>query len=442
MTLNLKSLSVSFLLFSLLPLWVSSQQVYTLQDVIHAGLQRNYSLQVARNNETIAGNNVTLGAAGHLPVLSLRGQQSGTLSSADQTLVDGSRNFTRDIHNTTTNASVSLSWTLFDGFRARTSYERLESFQQLGELNTRMTVENLIGNISAAYYNYIQQINLLRNLGYSLELSRERVRIDEERYLIGSASKLQLLQAQVFMNADSSRLSRQYEVVRAARIRLNELMAMDDPHMMFMVADTSITVNPALMLEQLMSDALQNNTSLLIANQNKILSEYDRQLLAANRYPFLNFNSGYGYTHNTYQSGALDHQQVRSMNYGLTLGFNIFDGFNQRRRMSNALIEIENRALVIQQVETGLLADLNTIYHAYQNNLRLLQLEHQNLSVAHETLDIAIERYRLGALSGIELREAQRALLEAEERLLAIQYQTKLAEISLNQIAGRISVYL
>ena len=95
-----------------------------------------------------------------------------------------------------------------------------------------------------------------------------------------------------------------------------------------------------------------------------------------------------------------------------------------------------------QQVEQQVEADLITIYYAYQNNLLLLKLEEQNLKTAEENLDIALERYKLGNLSGLELREVQQSLLEAEERLLLVQYQTKLAEISLLQISGRIMEYL
>ena len=53
-----------------------------------------------------------------------------------------------------------------------------------------------------------------------------------------------------------------------------------------------------------------------------------------------------------------------------------------------------------------------------------------------------MERYMLGDLSGIEMREAQKSLLDAEERLLTATYNTKLCEISLMQISGRIKEYL
>ena len=72
----------------------------------------------------------------------------------------------------------------------------------------------------------------------------------------------------------------------------------------------------------------------------------------------------------------------------------------------------------------------------------MLNLEKQNVITARENHEIAKERYMLGDISGIEMREAQKSLLDAEERLLSVEYQTKVCEISLLQITGDISKYL
>jgi outer membrane protein TolC len=93
-------------------------------------------------------------------------------------------------------------------------------------------------------------------------------------------------------------------------------------------------------------------------------------------------------------------------------------------------------------VEQEVKADLITIFYAYKNNLQLMNLEEQNLEVARENLGIAMERYKLGNLSGIDLREVQKSLLDAEERLISAQYLTKLAEISLLLISGQIMDYI
>ena len=107
--------------------------------------------------------------------------------------------------------------------------------------------------------------------------------------------------------------------------------------------------------------------------------------------------------------------------------------------MRNAKIEMENVKLMHDKLELSLKADLGNLWHAYRNNLQLLELEKTNVITARENHEIAKERYMLGDLSGIEMREAQQSLLDAEERLISVEYDTKLCEISLMQISGKIT---
>ena len=125
----------------------------------------------------------------------------------------------------------------------------------------------------------------------------------------------------------------------------------------------------------------------------------------------------------------------------MTVGFNLFDG-NRKRERRNAQIAIENAELERENLEITLRANLADLWQAYQNNKRLLALERENLIAARENHFIAHERYMLGDLSGIEMREAQKSLLDAEERILVAQYNTKLCEISLLQVSGNIMHYL
>jgi outer membrane protein, adhesin transport system len=120
----------------------------------------------------------------------------------------------------------------------------------------------------------------------------------------------------------------------------------------------------------------------------------------------------------------------------------LYDGSNRRREQSNALIDIENRRIQLKEIEQTIKADLLTIFFAYENNLKLIKLEEQNLEVAKENLEIAMDRYKLGSLAGLELREVQKSLLDAEERLISVKYQAKLAEVSLLQMSGKIMEYV
>ena len=253
---------------------------------------------------------------------------------------------------------------------------------------------------------------------------------------------MQLLQSIVYLNADSSRYARQNEVLRSSQIRLNELMSIENLGQEFFLSDTQIVINENLRFEELMTLTQSQNTSLLIARKDRDISRLDHKIIESRAYPYLAVSSGYGYSYNGYESGNLYNQQVYGMNYGITLGIDLFDGFNRKRERDNALIGIANSKLQFREVEQEVRADLLNIYFAYENNLRLLRLEEQNLEVARENLEIALEQYKLGSLAGLELREVQKSLLDAEERLISVKYMTKLAEISLYRISGRIMEYM
>jgi outer membrane protein TolC len=124
------------------------------------------------------------------------------------------------------------------------------------------------------------------------------------------------------------------------------------------------------------------------------------------------------------------------------LGYTLFDGFNRKREQKNQQIIIRNRELEVERDKLVIESDFANMWMAYQNNIELTNLEIESLENATINYEIAMERYRIGDLSGLELREAQNSLLEAEQRLLTAQYNTKLYEISLMQISGSITTFL
>ena len=139
----------------------------------------------------------------------------------------------------------------------------------------------MITDIVSGYYNFILQVQLMNNLKYALILSRERLRIDQDRYILGSGSKLEVLQSRVYVNSDSSNLSRQNEVIRSAQIRLNQMMAVENLSNAFSLKDTTINVDPGLIYEKLLEETLSKNTNLLIASKNKTISDYDYKLVVS-----------------------------------------------------------------------------------------------------------------------------------------------------------------
>ncbi|MBR5707016.1 MAG: TolC family protein [Bacteroidaceae bacterium] len=417
-------------------------QIMTLKDCLETGIRESYQVRLVNISEEKAANNDSWLYAGGGPTLSATGTYSGSLASNDATLAtDGSVVSNRNVLDHTLNAQLRADWTIFDGFSIQATRDRMEELHNQGTIQTRVTIEDYIANLTTEYYNLVRQTIHLKNLEYATALSRERLRITSERYDMGGDSRLDMQQAQVYFNSDSAKSLKQHESVASANIRINRLMSNKDLRTVHVAADTVINLLTGLDYESLYNDMMETNSSLLRAESNRNVAQMDRRAVQARNYPYLKVNAAYGVTHNIYGNSTYTDRTNWGPSFGATVGINLISG-KQRVQERNARLDELTADITIDQLELQLRANLDDFWQAYQNNLMLLELQEQNLKTAQETMEIAQERYLLGNLSGIEMREAQKSLLDAEESLLQVQYDTKVCEISLLQISGRIMQYL
>jgi outer membrane protein TolC len=417
-----------------------AQNSVSLGECLKIALENNYSLQIVKNENEIVSNNYTRGNAGLLPTVDASARYSGSIASSSST--DFSNNTARTNGQLSNAAStgINASWDIFSGYKAQAKYAQLRELKEVSDLNTRFEIENLIADVAAEYYYLVQQKRHRDNLEFILSISKERVRIAKIHRELGSRSKLELLQAQVDINSDSSALVRQEQQILASEIRLKSLMGnLKHTHI---VPDSSISLLPELIYSTLMEKTLNENTQLQIAAKQINLSEYDLKIIRGNSYPYLRLSSGYNYNFNLFSKGATKKSNSAGLDYGLTVGIPIFDGGNRRREIKNARIALKNKELAQQESQLDVEAKLQEIYSSYSNYLRLITMERQNLKTAHENFEAASIRYRLGELAGIDMREAQNSLLDAEKRLLDVEYNAKIDEISLMMLSGNTMEYL
>ncbi|MCD8317367.1 MAG: TolC family protein [Paraprevotella sp.] len=414
----------------------------TLRKCLERGLDSNFSILMVKNRQEVSDNNATRANAGMLPTVDLSTSYSGDLNTTRTTpRATGITSTERGAYDATVDAGIDLNWTIFNGFSVWTNYKQLKLLKEQGELQTRITIEDYVASLTAEYYNYIQERIRLNNFRYAMSLSRERMRIVEVRYHIGNFSRLDYLQAKVDFNADSAQYMKQREVLNSSRIKLNELMANDDVTGLIGIRDTVIDVNPDLHYEELWQATLAANASLLMADKNTEVVKADYKKVMSRDYPYVRLNAGYGYTLNRYELSSTRKRDNWGLNAGITVGFNLFDG-KRKMQKKNAELAVKYAELEREDLRLSLKADLNDLWQAYANNWQVMLMERQNVVAAQENYEYANLRYMKGDLSGFEMREAQKSLLDAEERRLVAEYDTKICEISLLQLSGQVLDYL
>jgi outer membrane protein len=286
------------------------------------------------------------------------------------------------------------------------------------------------------YNDLVRQKQHLQVIEKSISISEERVTLADERLRLGAGSRLELLQAQVDYNTDRSEQLHSLENYHTSKIMLNNILARDI-RIDFEVADE---INEVSLPEwnSLYQNTMESNAGLLISLADTRIASLEIREIAAQRFPRLSLNLGYGFVNAESESGFLTLNRTSGINYGLTASVNLFNGFNLNRQAANARIMAENTEIELAEYSASLEAEITAAYISLQSKIQLVDLEDENLEVATKNLDIAMERYRLGELSGIELREAQKNFLSAESRLITSRFQARMVEINLMEISGRI----
>ncbi len=413
-----------------------AQEILTVEDAISQGLQNNFDIKIARVGEEIGINDATLGNAGLLPTVDLQGQQRWASQNVNQRFISRSDTTINGARSQNLNGSINFTWTLFDGLGMFYSLDRLNVTKEAGAINTKITMENTIADLLTTYYTVVLENGRLKVLDNTIQLSERRTEIAKNKYEVGKSSKVEYLAAQVDQNADATLRLQVIERLNNAKIDLNRLMARSlDAE--FEVVDI-IDINGTFALEDLLNAANIKNPNLLLAQRQMNASYLELQEIRAERYPSIDFNTGYTYNKSTSDAGFLLSNRQNGYNYGFTARMNLFDGFNTNRRAQNARLAVQISELEIKNQTLNIESDISKVFTSYQNSLNLIDLETQNLEVALENEEIALERYRLGNSTALELREAQTNAVEVESRLLNARYSTKISEIELLRLSGSI----
>lgn len=426
------------LLLLFVGLQMNAQEVLKLEDAVKIAMQNNYDIKIASNVVKIDQTNVSKGNAGMLPVVGATIVDNNGLQNVSQTRSDGTTSSLNNAKSSNLSYGVNLGWTVFDGFKMFASLQQLKELQKLGETQLKQTILTKIGDVTTTYFNLVQLQQQLMAMDTTLVISNQRLTLAQNRFSIGKASKLEVLNAQVDLNTDKTALLKLKETYGNTKILLNQILARDTT-LDFKVEPT-ILVNDQLKLNELLDLAQKQNPQLEAQLINKKVSELQLKQIKAGRYPTVALNTGYNLTDTHSMLGFTTQSNSAGLNYGFSASLNIFNGFYQNRNEKIAKLQIDNAAIAIEQQNKILESQLNSSYQAYMTNLELTKLEKNNEAIAKQNMDITFEKFRIGTITTLEFRTAQLNYINAKVRYTEAQFQAKLSEISLNELAGNLKL--
>ena len=411
----------------------NGQEVLTLNDAVSLALKNNFQIQIARQEAVIDKTNNTLGNAGFLPEVNLNFGRNLNINNTRQEFFSGDVREGNNVNTNNLNANIQLGWTVFDGLRMFVSRERLQQIEELGMLTLQLQIEQTIFQIMNLYYRIEHETDRKETIEKAIEISKERLALARLKQEVGAGSGIQVLQAEVDIQSDSSMLIGQQLIIRNLKIQLNELLSRE-PDLDFSIENTK-----ALAIEDYnsLAEKMTQRNILLQANEkNSKLAALQIKLWEANKYPVVDINVGYAFSRLQAEIGVLKFNQNTGLSAGITGRWNLFNGWNNKREIQVAKLQMDNTKLMEEQTRLSLKTDLFTAYSNYLTQREMERMEEKNIKIAQQNLAITTEKMRVGVIDALELRQAQLNLVNAEFRKIDASFETHVSVLELKRIAG------
>lgn len=415
-----------------------SQELLTVEQAVAAALQNNYDIRLIRNDSVLAALNNSYAYAAFLPTLNAQAGLIFNNNNIKQKLADGSERNRKGVRSNNLQSSVNLNWTIFDGFKMFATRDKLQEILNLGEIAVRNQVVNSSSDVIKTYYNIVRQKQQLKAIEEQMQLNETLLEQAEKRLSVGLGAKPAILQAKVDLNAQRAARLRQQTLIEQLKEQLNQLMVMAR-ETRYEVAD-SIPFDNSLVVTDIMAQAEQNSPEILLAKQNIKIAGLTLKEARADRWPVVSFNSAYNFNRTENKEVVNNFSTLLNrnagFNYGLSAAIPLFNGFNVRRQIKIAKLDVDYQTTLYEYQRWRTNVAVSVAYKDYELQKKTLALEEENIVLAKENVFIASERLRLGITTFVELREAQQSLEESYNRLIAARYDTKVAETELLRLKG------
>jgi outer membrane protein TolC len=417
------ALVCTVLTVSVLP---SRARVYTLEECIEVALTENTTLARAREDLRGADADVMSGWSGVLPHVS-----AGATASDNLAVIDGV-----DIKSEGLIGSIGLSQTLFDG----STFARIAGAHR-GRTATKLSLEftrrEIVFETKRAYYSLLRAVQLRDVQEEAVDLVREQLRKTRSLFDLGSASKSDLLKAQVQIGEAELAFIATDKAAEIARAGLalslgidvtTEIEAVDPPEDSLEEEVTDFDIEAAISSRP----DIKSWEELLVAARRSLLASQ------AGWWPELNLSMSYSRGVGSHWLGDLfeDPRQNYTRSTSVSLSLPIFNGLATKASVDGSRSSLRSYEISLRNARLLAAYEIESARLSAEEGRRSVEVAGQSVLQAEEDLRVSEERFRLRAASMLELIDARVAYSRARAGLVDARFNYEIAKAELKLALG------
>lgn len=415
---------------------LAQDNLLTADEAVKYAIEHNFGITISKNEIEIGQINNNWANAGAVPVVNATANKVVGVNNLQQKLNNGTV-ITKNGNTTQNfNAGIAVNWTVFDGLKMFATKRRLEELERNGEYAFKKNLNETVYNVISSYYNVVTLNEQIKSTLEQIKLYRDRNDLAQRRLEIGTGAKYEVLEAQVDLNEQYSLLLSLQNSLALAKTSLNNLMG-KVPDTAYHVVDT-ITVKELPIMEDAQIKISKQNPDVLLANSDLIVLFETKKEINAARLPVVTLNGFYNFARNKNSAGFTLLNQTYGPSGSVGVAIPLFRGTIVKKQLSITDIQIRNQKITQEQIKNNIKTLLTNAYINYNNSLKLVELEKNNLVLATENIYIANERYKKLNITSVELRQIQISYSDAKNRLYNALNQAKLAEAQVALLTGDI----
>ncbi|MBS1650713.1 MAG: TolC family protein [Bacteroidetes bacterium] len=353
---------------------------------------------------------------------------------------------------TYTNLAFGLKYNATAGFNASQlifsadylfGIKASKEFVNLSRINVTRSKSDLIAQVSKAYYGV-----LINNERFGL-LEANLVKLEK------TLNELKATNTQGFVEQiDVDRLQVATNNLKIEKEKVENLIDLSKNLLKFQIGykiNDEINLTDSLHFDQTEQDiklepvdAKKRPDYQLLEAQQK-LNEIDVKRL---KWGYLPTISAYGsYQYNTYRPEAniFENDNANAAKkwfkialIGATLNWNLFDGMQRHNKIQQAKIAYKKNINTFNALQLAADLEASTARITYNNALKTLNSNKQNVELARKVYEVAQKKYNQGIGSNLEIINAQTTLKEAETNYYSSLYDAIISKTDYQKATGNL----
>lgn len=335
-------------------------------------------------------------------------------------------------------ASITLNQSVFD-IDVLSAIFVSEGQLRGTKIRHQTDISSLILRLKTAYYNLINARELLESSEVTIKRAEENLELISTKYELGAASRLEMLQSEVFHLKALEDRARARTTQTTAQEELRSFLGTDSE---IYPTDTLPAPDSAQFpsLDSLASILEQVNYNIQLARELRNVAKLDLVASYLSFLPKVSFFYGYTYSADSFIFDFQEYKDNATKNYGVSFSFPIFEIKSLIFNHLNAKKELQQQEYSKQRIILETEKSLRTTYYALVEAYDRLRFAGKSRDAATEAVVIAREQYALGAISFLDFLTAEKDLYDARVSFTSALSDFYIQRAQLSYLLGELSL--